>query len=303
MSKKNLKNLLRKKNYTIVLFHGVIKKKTTSIRNYSNKHILLSKFKNIVKYLEKHGNKLSILEYYKLRIQNKPIPDNSFSITFDDGFYNNFSIAAPILKKYKIPTVFYVSTNLIKQNAMTWIDQIELLLEKTNFKICNFLGKKYVVLNSKEKKISFLKKLRKTIKKDPAKYNLNNLVKYIYKSANKKLLISSNHILDKKMNFSQLKELDKTKFFEIGAHCHNHNSMAFMSDKELNFEIKTSLKLLQQNLSKKIFHFSYPEGMTHDYNIKVIKKLKKNKICCCPTAIYGFNDNKTGLFDLKRIMY
>ena len=51
MSKNNLNNLLRKKKYTIVLFHGVIKKKTTSIMNYSNKHILLSKFKKILKYL------------------------------------------------------------------------------------------------------------------------------------------------------------------------------------------------------------------------------------------------------------
>src|SRR5579863_6664983 len=31
-------------------------------------------------------------------------------LTFDDGFRNNFEVAAPILKKYGAPALFFVST-------------------------------------------------------------------------------------------------------------------------------------------------------------------------------------------------
>ena len=302
MQKKNLNNLLRKKKYTIILFHGVIKKKTTKIRNYTNKHILYSKYEKIIKFLKKNGNRLSLKDYIELKKKNSKIPDFSYSITFDDGFYNNYSIASPILKKYKIPTIFYVSTNLIKNNLMTWIDQIEYLLEKENFIIRNFLGEKKINLDSKVKKINFLKKLRKKIKKNPAKFDLSKIVKIIYKNSNKRVVYSSNHILDKKMTFNNIKSLNQTKFFEIGSHCHNHNSMSFLNKKELDFEINTSLDLLRRKLNKKIINFSYPEGMKHDFNTNVIYKLKKKKIIACPTAIYGFNDEKTDLFHLRRIM-
>ena len=104
------------------------------------------------------------------------------------------------------------------------------------------------------------------------------------------------------MSFSQLKKISKNKLFSIGAHCHNHVSMAFLTNKQLKFEIVTSIKILENNIKKKIFHFSYPEGMKHDFNQKVINELKKNKIICCPTAIYGHNKRDENLFFLKRIM-
>ena len=63
-----------------------------------------------------------------------PLPDFSFSITFDDGFENNYSIARPILEKLSIPATFYVSTNLIDKNLMTWIDQIEYCIDQINSK-------------------------------------------------------------------------------------------------------------------------------------------------------------------------
>ena len=54
-----------------------------------------------------------------------PFPKNSFALTFDDGFENNMSIAAPILTDYKVPATIYVTTNFIENNEMSWIDKIE----------------------------------------------------------------------------------------------------------------------------------------------------------------------------------
>ena len=41
-------------------------------------------------------------------------------ITFDDGYYNNKN-ALPILKKYKIPALFFPSTNHIKNNKFLFV--------------------------------------------------------------------------------------------------------------------------------------------------------------------------------------
>ena len=72
--------------FKILLFHGVIKKKESKIRNYNNKHILEKKFYKNLKELKKKHVFLSIDEicfYIKNRIN---FPKNSLSISFDDGF-------------------------------------------------------------------------------------------------------------------------------------------------------------------------------------------------------------------------
>ena len=44
-------------------------------------------------------------------LNNLPFPPNSFAITFDDGFENNLSVAAPLLSDLKIPLTIYITTN------------------------------------------------------------------------------------------------------------------------------------------------------------------------------------------------
>tara|TARA_A100001015_G_scaffold280792_1_gene343363 strand:+ start:2478 stop:3383 length:906 start_codon:yes stop_codon:yes gene_type:complete len=294
--------ILKKDKFTLILFHGVISNKKTRIRNYTKKHIEKKKFEKILKYLTAKGNPISLDQYINYQKKNIKLPKYSFSLSFDDGFENNFSVAFPILKKYKIPTIFYVSTNLVQKNLMTWIDQIEYLLEKKNFVIEDFMGTKKFNLSNKKNKINFLTFLRKKIKSNPSKYDVKKLVSEIYAAANEKIIESSSHELDKKMSLSQIKKISNNKLFTVGAHCHNHVSMAFLNKRELKYEITTSIKVLENNIKRKIYHFSYPEGMWNDFNQKVIDELKKNKIVCCPTAIFGHNKINENLFFLKRIM-
>ena len=127
---KSYENLLTKKtnDFRIFLFHGVIKKNIYKIRNYNNKHILEKDFFSIIKFLKENGNNLSInqlVELIKKRRYKKILFD-----FFDDGFENNYSIAAPILDYFKLNATFYFSTDFVQNNSMSWIDKIEYCFEK-----------------------------------------------------------------------------------------------------------------------------------------------------------------------------
>ena len=68
-------------------------------------------------------------------IQNKKVfPEFSYSITFDDGFENNLSLAAPILLESNIPFIIYVTTSFMEKQEMSWIDKIEYAVESTIYK-------------------------------------------------------------------------------------------------------------------------------------------------------------------------
>jgi len=295
-------NYLSENTLAIFLFHGVIEKNHYTIRNYNRKHIEKDYFYNLLKKLKKEGQPISVNDCIYCYNEKKSFPPKSFIISFDDGFENNFSVAAPILEDLKIPAIFYVTTDFINNNHMSWIDKIEYCLEYSiKGKFDTPWSKEPFVFNSVEDKITLLDYLRKKVKKDST-IDVDELVCSIFSQCNIPLIDKNDTPIDLKMNWSQVKELDSSKNFMIGGHSHTHRILSFLDKKELADEIKKSILMLQKNLYTKVSHYSYPEGLKEHYSSNVIDVLKTNGIICCPSAEEGTNTIDDNLFHLKRIM-
>ena len=298
---KNYSKYLKKKSNVIFLFHGVIDKNPFKIRNYTKKHLLKKEFIKVLYDLSKKGHCTS-LDQVRYNIENKiNFKDYSYSITFDDGFYNNYKIAAPILKKKELYATFYLTTSFIEKNETSWIDKIEHMIEKVKTKkIINVFNKKFKIDKNKKMKINFLNSIRYLAKKDNTDFD--KLVLDIKKQLGFNYKISNlNNILDKKMNWNQVRKLNQCKYFSIGGHTVNHRILSFLNDMEAKKEIYNSINLIKKNTKIKIKHYSYPEGLKHTYGKREIKLLKNKGIKICPSAEFGFNNKNTDLFNLKRI--
>ena len=299
---KNYSKYLKRKSSVIFLFHGVIDKNPFKIRNYTKKHLLKKEFIKVLYDLSKKGNCIS-LDQVRYNIENKiNFKDYSYSITFDDGFYNNYKIAAPILKKKKLYATFYLTTSFIEKNETSWIDKIEHMIEKVKTKkIINVFNKKFKIDNNKKMKINFLNSIRYLAKKDNTDFN--KLVLNIKKQLDFNYKLNNlNNILDKKMNWNQVRKLNQCKYFTFGGHNVNHGILSFLSDKEAKKEIYNSVNAIKKNTKIKVKHYSYPEGLKHTYGKREIKLLKNKGIKICPSAEFGFNNKNTDLFNLKRIL-
>ena len=158
---------LKKNFFPIFLFHGVTEKKLNyKVRNYNKKHISKDYFYSVCSKLSKYGNILSMNEVYEIITKKKKLPPYSYAITFDDGFFNNLSVASPILYDLNLPATFYVTTNFIDKNFMSWVDRLERVLEDTSKnKILVPWGS--FKANSVSDKIEFLDNLRKVLKSNP----------------------------------------------------------------------------------------------------------------------------------------
>ncbi len=298
---KNYSKYLKKKSNVIFLFHGVIDKNPFKIRNYTKKHLLKKEFIKVLYDLSKKGHCTS-LDQVRYNIENKiNFKDYSYSITFDDGFYNNYKIAAPILKKKELYATFYLTTSFIEKNETSWIDKIEHMIEKVKTKkIINVFNKKFKIDKNKKMKINFLNSIRYLAKKDNTDFD--KLVLDIKKQLGFNYKLKNlNNIIDKKMNWGQVRKLNQCKYFTVGGHSVNHPILSFLNDMEAKKEIYNSINLIKKNTKIKIKHYSYPEGLKHTYGKREIKLLKNKGIKICPSAEFGFNNKNTDLFNLKRI--
>ncbi len=299
--KLNYSKFLKKKSCTIFLFHGVVDKKNPGIKNYTNKHIHINKFKKILKNLKNKGQAISLDDIVKLKKNKTNFPDFSYAITFDDGYYNNYSIAAPILNEFNLPATFYVTTDFISNNSMSWIDMIEDGINKVNVKK-KIHYKKFKIQNlaSDNNKIKFLNFLRKEIKSNHELDPYKEILK-IGKNNNIILNKSLKNIFDKKMSWNNLKKISNDNNFIIGGHGKTHRILSYLNNVDLKNEITKSIKIINKKLSIKVKHFSYPEGLNFCYGKREILILKKNGIECSPSAIHGVNTIKDSLFHLKRV--
>ena len=192
--------------------------------------------------------------------KKQTIPKRSFVITFDDGFENNYSVAAPMLDDLNIPATFYFSTDFIENNSMSWIDKIEYCFEKDKKmrslevnNIGNF------DISTIKKKIDCLDVIRSKVKSN-FKINVETLVKNIFKKFKLKIINHSNEDLDRKINWRKINLLNKNKLFTIGGHSHIHMPLTYFSNKNAQYQILKSIELFKKNTNINLRHYSYPEG-------------------------------------------
>ena len=293
---------LEKSKVIIYLFHGVINQESKSLRNYTNKHILANDFEALISSLSTYGNPISMDEVLSSCIDSKPFKDYSYAITFDDGFENNLSVAIPILKRYKTPATFYVTTKFINEGALSWVDKIEsYIASAANQAITIPAMNEEFTVSSLESRLYLMSQIRSFVKNNPL-LDANDFSESLCDIIKLKEEPMIEKEIDSKLTWEELRLLSKEPLATVGGHSHTHRIMNYLNDKELDLEIKESLRLLNEMASINTHHYSYPEGHSSSFSENVINVLKSYNIKICPTAIDGSNSSNADPFTLKRVM-
>lgn len=294
--------MVKNRNLTILLYHGVTPFTSFGVANYSGKHISLEVFDEHMYKLQKCCNVLTIDDVVMFVKQGMTWPENAVAVTFDDGFKNNFQFAAPILEKYKIPAVFYICAGMVGTDKMFWVDQIEDCFNLTSQSMIEIqLDKRYQFdLTSARMKIVALDKVKQFCKNNTAKEKNRVLTELSDECA---VIPNVTHSINyEMMSWDEVITMDKNPLFTIGGHTLYHDIMTSQAITIVDEDAKETLALLEAKLGHPVCHFAYPEGQAHHYSQSVINLLKKRGIICCPSAIEGINPPGADLFHLKRIM-
>lgn len=120
----------------IVMYHSVLKDTSSS-----GKYVITpAELENDIKYLKNHGYSfVSGSDVISYTYNNTPLPEKPVMLTFDDGFYNNYSYVLPLLKKYDAKAVIsivgqytdeYSESNIqnVSYSYLRWSDIYDLFL-------------------------------------------------------------------------------------------------------------------------------------------------------------------------------
>jgi peptidoglycan/xylan/chitin deacetylase (PgdA/CDA1 family) len=220
------------------------------------------------------------------------------SIMFDDGYKDNIEYAIPILDKYNCKASFYVVTDCIDSNKLTWTHILEYLFQKTSIVDISidfdFLPEEFRVkkLNNSDERIQYVRKLKPFLKKinhDDRTSVLNRVISTYHDVELPKLM----------MDWNDLAQLKNAGHY-IGSHTVTHCMLGTMNDeKEITNELLNSGNRIKENLGYFPATISYPVG---SYN-ETTKRLSKEAGYKIGLAVKQqmYDPKKDDLFEIPRI--
>lgn len=202
-------------------------------------------FEKVIMYLKsKHTivTAKSIYDYY----YNHVMLENACLITVDDGHISSYRIIYPILKKHKVPAIFFVSPEIAKRERRTnfWFQEIE-----------NYDKEKLVKIAAEYLQEPYCKDVN--YKSIFQRITIDTIWEIIVKYQEQYQPMPEEPA---NMTLEQIKYIDQEGLVEIGAHTLNHPFLSREKDSKAKFEIESSVSQLEIILQHPVLTFAYPNG-------------------------------------------
>jgi peptidoglycan/xylan/chitin deacetylase (PgdA/CDA1 family) len=226
-------------------------------------------FEQQIIVLKQHFKIINTIELAKLIKRNDKVNDRFAVITFDDGYLDNFTIALPILKKHQVTAVFYLTTDFLDSNKITWWDEIAYLLRKSVGNEYQLPKSNYTYTLVKENIDNIIRNIMSEIKQTKYFSVLDALenIRMKFPLAHQTLLAEEHQLF---MNWQQANEL-LIQGMEVGSHTLTHPILSQIGIEQHEKEIVDSKLLLEQRLNCKINSIAYPVGRYYCYNEQTIE--------------------------------
>lgn len=247
-----------------------------------------------VVFFKQHFDIISIAEMADL-VKNHPkkIYGKYLVITFDDGYKDNFTQAFPILKRHNVSACFFIATSLIGDQKLPWWDRIAYNYNKNNFKSIKLTSWSNTVKYNGDDR-EFVRNILTAAKisQVPIEEQLTEIEQLFP--------IEEPIPTQQFLSWKNLEEMIAGGM-DVGAHSHNHEILANLSQEEIIFELTHSKMLIEKNLPYKVNSFSYPVGSQGTYNSTVTQALVDCGYDIAFNFQPGININiKENRYDLRR---
>jgi peptidoglycan/xylan/chitin deacetylase (PgdA/CDA1 family) len=229
------------------------------------------------------------------------LPPRSVVVTFDDGFSDNYHVAAPIMEKYGIHGTIYLTVDAVQRQELPWFCRTIFLFRQAEIR-------KTVLIDTK---------LNRTWNLGDATENRDAFICYSYPCAKltgdklrdyvAKLETWFGFHLDLDnvsgmMTFDQAREL-RQRGHIIGNHTFSHCNLAYIPQESLHQEIVVANQILEHKLGEPVEHFSYPHPCLNPQWNNITHSVTE-KLNCKTTVLtnFGLITQHSSPFLLPRLM-
>ena len=187
-----------------------------------------------------------------LRSSQLDVP--AFLVTFDDGYKDNLEYALPILEKYKMPAVIFVTTRFIDGELEPQQATLARLIAELD--VFHEVDGKSIPLTDEMTRKTVFRGLAGDMKKGELEDRLGRLAAIAKRNGVNVPAVNSARFL----SWDDVKKLSAHPLITIGAHTCTHPFLPDCSARTLSQEVIGGKEYVEKRLGRNIGLFAYPYG-------------------------------------------
>lgn len=286
----------------VLAYHRVLDVPETNAFEYDMDLVSASidEFDHQMSYISRYMHPVSEKDLVAVIYEGKTLPKRAVMVTFDDGFDDNYLHAFPILKKYSVPAIMFISTSYVGGKEPIWFDWLASLFMSATTDIIQIpdLDKKYVRGDTSLNRHHFhdlIIRLR-AIPNNRLLAILDYL-KHEYEPCMRHINTSHSRF----MSWDQIVEMSQSQI-DIGSHTVTHPILSQLAEHEISSEIIESKRTIEARINKPVISLSYPTGMESSFTEKVVDIVKHAGYKLAFTYQHGYNTIPIpDVFRMKRV--
>jgi peptidoglycan/xylan/chitin deacetylase (PgdA/CDA1 family) len=233
-------------------------------------------------FLKKFFNVVALSEAVK-GLRDGNLPPRSVSVTFDDGYRDNFEVAYPILRRHELKATFFVAAGYLGNGRM-WNDSVIEALKRYVGDTLDLtdlgLGRFIMILQGF--------RYRPFVERE----------QFARRVANRCGAPLPNNLM---MDRSQVQQL-YLNGMEIGAHTLRHPLLKVISDEQAWSEVVSGKEILEDIICDRVDWFAYPHGFpTRDFTRVHVEMVRQAGYAGAVTTSWGSVSYGSDYFQLPRI--
>jgi hypothetical protein len=189
-------------------------------------------------------------------------------VTTDDGYRDFYKTAYPILTKYRIPAILFVTTGFLDRECWLWVDRVVYCVRNCRRREIELsvAGDELLRLHvpnsiaGADALAKLLKEHLKTLDVPSREAKLAEL--------EEATRVKPPHVVPaafEPCSWDEIREMAQGGI-EIGAHTVTHPVLSTIDDPaRLQFEVLESKRRIEQELQLPVQHFAYPNGLWRDF--------------------------------------
>lgn len=251
------------------------------------------RFERIVRFLRRAYTLLTVSDAAK-KLADGTLPAAAACITFDDGYADNYYLAAPILSRYAAPATFFIATGYVDGGCM-WNDRIieALRIAPSGIFDLEDVGLGHFRLGDACSRLQACQIILPQLK-----YFAQDQRERVALDVAKSCGLGDDITL--MMTTHQLRALQR-EGIEIGAHTDTHPILERIADNKAEVEIRHSKACLENILEKSVTAFAYPNGRPEkDYSFRHTEMVRKAGFLAAVSTEQAIATSASDRFQLPR---
>lgn len=260
-----LSAVLNRGRPVIVTLHGVTSDLSDTICNQEGLHLHRPLFERLMEHVARYYNPVPMARIVDWLEGKDSPPERAVCVTFDDGFRNVLTDAAPVLKRLGIPATLFVTTDFVFAKKMLWPDRLISALTLTRVGVPDAANPSELEMWSREKKLRTYGRLNRDYKAMPNDERLTRLNELIERLGVKDADLFSAWSGFRPLEPEELKLLPGFGI-TVGAHTCSHPILSRLSAAEQTRELAESRRLIEAMTGVACDEFAYPNGGPGDFD-------------------------------------